>query len=151
MQQTDLTNYVVLNDSMTTTRGMYSTRELNFAMRYEYIINLIKNKNRTVIPSIGLAGYPYFRKLKHMPYTGPFESSIASLGAMVKIVPRLNCNISRRIFIDFNIPIAIVDLNTSFEKIEYPPIRMADNRYVITKAKMMPAYISARLGVGVNL
>lgn len=130
----------------------YRLNTTHIAMRYEYIMPFIKGKQALFVPAVGAAVMPYYYRYALKPYS-PADVPVTSgtLGAQTFIVPRLQVNVSKRIFIDANIPVCITDFGTKRNKIQDPTLPVNAQQYSIADVQFLPKVYSARLGVGIQL
>ena len=130
----------------------YHLAATRLAVRYEFIVPLIKQRPATFLPGVGLAVMPYFSRNKLTPFSPvhvPRTTSV--LGARAFIVPRLQINLSKRIFIDVNIPLCLADFSTTRQNIQNPTLPVGAQRYTIADVRLLPKFYTARLGVGVKI
>lgn len=125
-----------------------SVQESKFALRYEYIYVFLKDKRFQ--PSIGGAISPYYAKYNFTPLTTaayPFKEY--AFGVQTFIIPRITYNISKRFFLDLNIPLKITE-NQFSSRYEYNPTEQnnTSNNNSFTAFEDM---FYARLGIGVNI
>ncbi|HEY9176499.1 MAG TPA: hypothetical protein VIN07_02360 [Flavipsychrobacter sp.] len=130
----------------------YRLNTANFAMRYEFIVPFIKRKQALFVPAVGAAVMPYYSRYSLQPYS-PADVPVTSstLGAQTFIIPRLQVNISKRIFIDANVPVCIIDFGTKRNHIQDPTLPVTARQYTIADVQFLPGVYTARLGVGVRL
>ncbi len=130
----------------------YKVNDTRLALRYEYIIALIKRDNAKLIPSVGWAAMPYYYRFAQVPYiTSDYPITTTILGVRSFITPRMQLNVSKRVFIDANVPICILDMGTTKQDIANPTIPLWAQKYSIVDLQAVPRYFSARLGLGVKI
>lgn len=130
----------------------YKLSDTRIALRYEYIINLIKRSNARLVPSVSWAAMPYFNKFAQRPYSSvDYPITTTVLGVKSFITPRLQMNISKRVFADVNVPICLIDMGTQRQNIENPTLPARAQKYGIVDFQMMPRYFTARLGLGLKI
>lgn len=125
-----------------------SVQESKFALRYEYIYVFLKDKK--IQPSIGGAVSPYYAKYNFTPLSSsvfPFKEY--AFGIQTFIIPRISYNISKRFFVDLNVPLKITE-NQFSSRHEYNPTEQnnTSNNNSFTAFEDM---FYARLGIGITI
>jgi len=143
-----------ITDSTNISQIISGSEETNcsIAARYEYIFTFFKTKDRKFLPSLGLGINSYFLQSSTRPKTADlFPVSDRIIGSKVFLTPRINYFISPKLFLDFNIPLCILDLNLQTSKKENPILPL-DQRSVSTfRFQQFPTVFSARIGLGIKL
>lgn len=122
------------------------------ALRYEYILNFLKSKDKKLVPSLGFAISPYFKENNYKPTTlTTFPHSDVFAGAKTFVTPRLTYYIKPKFFIDLNIPICLTDTYYHNKKDEDPTVAAADRNTSSFDFSMFPTYFSGRIGIGLKL
>lgn len=130
----------------------YMLNTMNIAMRYEFTMPFIKHKQSLFVPAVGVAVMPYYSRYSLRPYsTADIPVTSATLAVQTFIVPRLQVNVSKRIFIDANIPVCITDIGTKRNNIQDPTLPVNAQRYSIADVQLLPGIYTARLGCGIRL
>ncbi|MBZ0097763.1 MAG: hypothetical protein K8F30_01685 [Taibaiella sp.] len=133
-------------------RPDYRLLATRIAARYEFILPLIKKRNALFVPAAGLAVMPYYSRNRMTPYsTANVPITMSALGAKTFIVPHLQVNLSKRIFIDANIPICLTDFSRVRQDIKNPTLPVNAQKYTIADVRFLPKFYTARLGIGVKL
>lgn len=133
-------------------RQLYQESQVAIAMRYEYIIPFIKRPGARFVPSLGVAAMPYFERIALVPYLTPYYSmATTSVGIRTFIVPRLQVNITKRLFADVNIPICTTDMAAVRQHIDDPTLADEAQNYSTGNFNALPTYVSARIGLGLKL
>jgi hypothetical protein len=140
------------NSNSTMLSGSERMRTIDISVRYEYIRNFRKGLDKKMLPSLGFAINPYCNHIVTQPIVSTsFPTSSWHLGARMFVVPRLNFTLSKRIFLDINIPICIVDNYQLRNKYANPAIPL-DNRITYSNLfELLPRVYSIRFGVGFKL
>lgn len=126
--------------------------EMNFALRYEYIINLNKKQDAKVVPAIGMGVSPYFDRYNYTPLTPTFSPARQTyIGAELFVTPRLLLRAHKRIVFDINLPLCLMDSYFDIHTERNPTIPSTSWRQTATNIQFMPQYFSVRLGVGVKI
>jgi hypothetical protein len=122
---------------------------VDISLRYEYILNLRKPKDKKMIPSLGFAINPYLNYISIQSLASTtFASSSWHLGARLFVVPRLNFHLSSRIFLDLNIPVCLVD-DYQLRNANSSPNLSLENRITYSNFfEFLPKVYSVRFGVG---
>jgi hypothetical protein len=127
-----------------------TTTETSLMLRYEYILNL--TKERKFVPSVGFAGAPYYVSYNFMPYiTSYFTLKDTYIGMKLFVVPHVNYNINKRISLDLNIPLFVTDINANIHKENTPMLNTDQRTTTSSNFSAIPEYFSARLGVGIKI
>ncbi len=121
------------------------------SLRYEYILNFNKSKDKKFVPSLGFAMGPYF---KQNIYQTTITNSLAYerfIGVSAFIIPRITYYLSSKIFFDINFPISIFDNYSITRRVENPAI--PDNQQTTTNYNfnVFPKILSGRLGIGLKI
>lgn len=133
-------------------RPDYRLLATHIAARYEFILPLIKKRNARFVPAAGLAVMPYYSRNRLTPYSNAnVPITMSALGAKTFLIPHLQVNLSKRIFIDANIPICLTDFSTVRQDIKDPTLPVNAQKYTIVDVRFLPKFYTARLGVGVKL
>lgn len=123
----------------------------DIAIRYENVKDLFKRKNWKLRPMLGLGLTGFYRSEKVAAQgVNPFvPMSEQRYGFKFEAIPRLNYNISRRFFIDFNIPVTVAQSDLWVSKIQSSPISDVQKTSLANFAAA-PVEIAARIGVGLR-
>ncbi len=124
----------------------------DIAIRYENVKDLFKRKNWKLRPMLGLSLSAFYRSEK-IGSNGidPFVPlSEQRYGVKFEAIPRINYNISRRIFLDFNIPVTIAQSDIWVSKVQTTSISKVQKTSLANFAAA-PMEIAARIGVGIRL
>lgn len=122
------------------------------SVRYEYIVNFNKLKERKLVPSIGLAVNPYYRQIDFSPViSSEFPNSETSFGMKAFITPRLTYFMTSKLFLDINVPLCFFDTFYLNNKDESPTIPIPERSISSFNFNLIPRLFSARIGVGLKL
>lgn len=123
----------------------------NITVRYEYIWQFLKNTH-TINPSIGFAASPYYQRERIIAYSSNvFSEQMTAVGVRMFVTPRAQWNITRRSFMDVNVPICISDFRATMYKIDNPLLARDERNYAVSDFNTLPKYYSFRIGVGIKL
>lgn len=134
--------------------GIYSDRHRNIgaALRYEYILVLAKKKDWKVQPSLGFSGQPYFNVDKLVSGTAAvFPTSYSEVGMRGYVIPRINADICKRVFLDVNVPVCVMDMKYTSRKQMSPSLPAAQQNVNLFDFAAFPSLFSFRVGLGVRL
>jgi len=122
------------------------------SMRYEFILNFNKAKNKKLVPSIGFGINPYFRQFIYTPkLSSSFGTSESYCGVKTFVTPRLTYYLTEKLFFDINIPVCFFDTYYLIER-SYNPTIPADERKIKTfDYKQFPKTLSGRIGIGLKI
>lgn len=130
----------------------YRLNTTHIAMRYEFIIPFIKRKEALFVPAVGAAVMPYYSRYSLQPYsTADVPVTSSTLGAQTFIIPRLQVNLSKRVFIDANVPVCITDFGAKRNHIQDPTLPVNAQQYTIADVQFLPGVYTARLGLGIKI
>jgi hypothetical protein len=122
------------------------------SLRYEYIKNFNKSKDKKLVPSLGLSLSPYFKRNMIKPLkSDEYMTGDQILGCRGFIIPRLNYYISPKLFIDFDIPLCIFDFYYITEVNKNPSLSLLEQRHSSSNSKVTPGIFSARIGIGLKI
>ncbi len=123
------------------------------ALRYEFNYMIIKNKDdKRLKPSLGFAVRPYYHRSAFQPrISSLFATSQSNAGALFSIVPRINYDLSKKWFIDLNVPINLADLSIQSRTYDNPAIPVNQRTITTIVAETLPSQYLIRLGIGVRL
>jgi len=138
------------NNRQTISGGDLTTTAIS--VRYEYIFNFNKSKDRKLVPSIGFGINPYYRQNNYLPkISSSFPLSDISIGMKAFITPRLTYFFTSKLFIEVNIPLCFFD-TFYFVDIENNPAIPVQMRTITTfNYTQFPKFLSGRLGIGIKL
>jgi hypothetical protein len=122
------------------------------SLRYEYIVNFNKSKDKKLVPSIGFSINPYFKWNKFSPVISTsFPTSQSFFGARTFITPRLTYCIKPKFFIDINVPLCLSDIYYLNDKKDNPAVPVNQRTITSYDFELFPKIFSGRLGVGLKL
>ena len=143
-----------ITDSTNISQIISGSEETNcsIAARYEYIFTFFKTKDKKFLPSLGLGINSYFLQSSTLPKTADlFPVSETLIGSKVFLTPRINYYLSPKLFLDFNIPLCIMDFNLKSSRKENPVLPINQQRISVFQFQQFPTVFSARIGVGIKL
>jgi hypothetical protein len=122
------------------------------SVRYEYILNFNKSKDRKFVPSIGFGINPYYRQINYSPkITSSFPTSEISFGMRTFITPRLTYFLTSKLFIDVNIPLCVFDTFYLADKEDNPASPVQERTITTFNYNQFPKIFSGRIGIGLIL
>lgn len=122
------------------------------SVRYEYILNFNKSKEKKLVPSLGFGINPYFKQNNYEPKVlTSFPTSEKFFGARSFITPRLTYYIRPKFFIDINIPLCFFDTYYLIDKEDNPAISAKQRTMTTINYDQFPKIFSGRLGVGLKI
>ncbi len=130
-----------------------NTKEFEVFIRYEYDIALFKKKEWKVLkPIIGFSAISFYKSQKSASLLSTdFPVSTSSMGVFLSVIPKLEYNINRKLYMDFNIPINIATVHYSIYKDENPSLIAANRTKKIIDFYNTPLSFAIRLGVGLKI
>jgi hypothetical protein len=130
--------------------GRLSTSAIS--LRYEYIVNFNKSKDRKFVPSLGFGINPYFTHARFSPVVASsFPSSQKIIGFKVFINPRITYYVTSKFFVDLNIPICVLDNNLTVNKTRNPIISSSQSTISTYNFSQFPKVFNARIGIGLKI
>ncbi|MFT5821640.1 MAG: hypothetical protein ACI8ZM_002894 [Crocinitomix sp.] len=122
------------------------------ALRYEFDYQIIKNKDSKLKPSLGFAVRPYYSHASLRPKVSSiFSSSELNVAAMFSIVPRLNYDLNKKMFIDLSIPLSLAELGVRSTTWDNPAIPVNQRTVSTFVVEVAPSEYLIRLGIGIRL
>ena len=121
------------------------------SLRYEYILNFNKSKDKKFVPSLGFAMGPYFKQNSYQPTPTSFRTHERFIGVRAFIIPRIAYYLSSKIFFDINFPISIFDnyyITSRTENLAIPVNQQTITNYDFT---VFPKIFNVRLGIGLKI
>ena len=143
-----------ITDSTNISQIISGSEETNcsIAARYEYIFTFFKTKDRKFLPSLGLGINSYFLQSSTRPKTADlFPVSDRIIGSKVFLTPRISYFITPKLFLDFNIPLCIIDANLQTIKKQDPILPINQQSISTMRFQQFPSIFSARIGLGIKL
>lgn len=137
------------NSGSSTINGGTKKTELNFAFRYEYIINFLKSKETKFVPSLGLGASPYFNFSTTDPASSTsYATSFLNSGLRVYLSPRITYYFHSKFFLDLNLPICLGDTYISRARVENPVFTPEQQVNTTIYVESFPKLFSGRIGLG---
>lgn len=128
------------------------TAHFDFAFRYEYLWVFNKRKNTRWIPSIGIGAMPYLSVKRYMPgISSDYPVNSLNIGARIFVEPRLTYFISKRAFVDINIPVNAADIVYQRTNQQNPALPAYQQKSDIVTVTAPAQLFNFRIGVGMML
>lgn len=122
------------------------------SLKYEYIMTFRKMKEKKLVPSLGLAINPFFMHTGFRPaLSNDYPKKDQIYGVNFFITPRLTYFISKKIFVDINLPLCLARTYFSSHVEENPVLPLNARRTTTYSFESFPAILSARIGVGIKI
>jgi hypothetical protein len=126
--------------------------EKNISLRYEYIFSLNKKENVKLIPAIGLGINPFFYQMNTQTRISTvFPTNEVIVGTRLFVIPRLVYNLSKRFYLDANIPINVSELNYQIQRVDDPSFNLNERTRITGNYNSFPSYFSGRIGLGFRI
>lgn len=139
----DLPNWVIPGHNYTL---------INIAFRYEHLLPLFSLNQKNLNFSIGLGGSPFFLRNQISPIIrNLFPIAVTEAGINFYAIPRINYQLSKKFFLDFNIPINLAQTGFQRVKMENPSRPVAEQINDRWNFHLLPNILAARVGVGMKL
>ncbi len=127
-------------------------RSTKIAVRYEYILNFNKTKDKKVVASTGFGVSPYLDHQKFTPLTSAeYPSAYTAAGIRGFVTPRLTYFIRPKMFIDLNLPLCVFDSAVQNNETESPVTLPASRSITAYDMEIFPRLFSGRIGVGLKI
>jgi hypothetical protein len=124
---------------------------IDIRIRYEFNYSL-NNAFKRISPQIGIGTQPYFISDKTTPKISsffPLKRIVA--GNSVYFTPRIVIKMNKKLFIDLNMPIGILDAFYISETESDPTLPQAETKSSTFTAKFFRNWFHLRVGIGVDL
>ncbi|MBX7205281.1 MAG: hypothetical protein K1X81_07635 [Bacteroidia bacterium] len=122
------------------------------AIRYEYRIYLLKNKECKLNPSVGIGVMGYHLRDDYKPeVSNIYRYRNNSTGILVHIIPRLQYKLSSHVYADLNFPVGITNLIREGNRIYNPALKAKEQTFSTFSLTTLPEYFCVRLGAGILL
>jgi hypothetical protein len=145
---------VLKNDStnIDPTIGGMKTLTAELSLRYEYILTFNKMKESKFVPSVGFGLNPFYRQISNTPaLSNEFPNSEKQVGLRAFITPRITYFVTRKFFLDLNLPLCFSEFNYTALR-QANPLISADHRTTSTlNFYQFPKFVSARIGIGIKI
>jgi len=124
--------------------------QLQWNMRYEYAINILKIKRYQL--SVAASAEPYLDFFKYTSLTpADFPSKLTIIGNKFHLIPRATFALNDKLFIDVNIPIEIMNTYKTTSYLENPAWAEENRRISYTRSNFFDSVFRFRVGLGFNL
>ncbi len=121
----------------------------HISMRYEYIYRFTKAVDRKFDISLGAGINPYFSNISEEPaISNQWPTQERNMGAFFQVVPRIQFNLSSKLFLDLNVPFCVFNYNHRRLEREDPQLIEELNVQTYTDNTLLPEIYSVRIGVG---
>lgn len=144
--------YVYGADSASQIVSGERTIDLGLTLRYTYNLNLLKDKpDARFRPVIGFSVGPYISRSSMKPYVSlSYPTNETRIGISMGIIPGIQYNINHNWYLEFNVPVSVVDLEIHSEKIDNPVMAAEHRKNSTFKIQEFPAQVHLRLGAGLR-
>lgn len=146
--------HLIVNDTAGTNKPV-NEEELKttfISLRYEYILNINKLKEKKYLLSVGFGINPYYKLNKYIPViSSTFPNSVQVIGTNVFVTPRLTYFVSQKVFVDINIPLCIWSSYLLTENDKNPALPVSAQSTSSLNFEQFPTNFSFRVGVGIKL
>ena len=119
------------------------------SLRYEYIYRLTKAVDRRFDFSLGAGINPYFFNISENPViSNQFPTHERNMGAFFQVVPRIQFNLSNKLYMDLNVPFCLFYYNHRRLEREDPQLIDELKIQTFTDNTLLPDVYSVRIGLG---
>jgi hypothetical protein len=123
-----------------------------FGLRYEHIWAIEKISSVRGKFLLGLGFNPSYQRERTIPYvSSSYPSSNSFIGMKTFLIPRFIFHISKRFFIDANIPICLFDAKLQQETLLDPTLSVQNQKNTVFNYNALPGFFSGRIGIGILL
>jgi hypothetical protein len=129
-----------------------TTSRTAIALRYEYIINFLKQKTTRFVPSLGLGLSPFYERMDTRYSLSAFygEKRFAA-GLRGFVTPRITYYTTKRLYFDLNIPLCVAEARYSNSASQNPMLPSDRRNFSSMDFTGFPKMFSARLGIGIRI
>ncbi|TVQ13909.1 MAG: hypothetical protein EA361_09045 [Bacteroidetes bacterium] len=121
----------------------------HLSLRYEYIYRFTKAVDRRFDFSLGAGINPYFFNISEDPViSNQFPTHERNMGAFFHVVPRIQFNLSNKLYMDLNVPFCLFYYNHRRMEREDPQLTEELKILTFTDNTLLPEVYSVRVGVG---
>ena len=127
-------------------------KRFNFGAKYEFSYKIFKQSNSRLSYYIGSSyslGYSWNSRTPKL--SSQYKTSSIQVSNIISLVPRLNFNLSDKWFIDFNIPINLIDFLIVRSKYMDPVLPINQQTGSYSDVNFLPNTINFKLGIGFKL
>lgn len=122
------------------------------ALRYEYIVAFAKRKDWRLKPSLGFALQPFFTMQQVTPYiTVNVKNTHTEIGLRTFLVPRINVDLCKRLFLDVNAPLCLLDARRATNNRVDPTLPVSMQKTEVYEVAGPLHSVSIRVGLGLNI
>ena len=124
----------------------------NISLRYEYIVNMNKAKDRKWVPSLGFAANPYFAQQQYgQGLDLKYLSTVKYFGLKAFITPRITYYLDTKLYFDLNVPVCVFDMYHKSFKTDDPAVQQ-DQREIhnYNFGAVFPNMTQIRIGIGLK-
>lgn len=140
----------VLNPQQTIVASGGIHREFRLALGYEHSRPLLKVKDKKWDPYFGFAINTALRTSRFAPFVNNiFPSNNQRLETFVAFVPKVQYNVSKKVFLDINIPVNMMRVSLQRDK----SFDLIANNYLRynSEVTILPTIYSLKIGLGLNI
>lgn len=147
--KTEITKNLSDNGQLLSGNDLVTT---SISVRYDYIINFCKSKDKKLVPSLGFGINPYFRLNKYVPtLSTSFPATEQFFGVRAFFTPRLTYYLTSKLFIDINIPLCVFDYYNLTDKVNNPSLTLNEQKNYSSSFETSPRIFSGRIGIGLKI
>ncbi len=115
---------------------------------FRYQLNHYFNKEKKVIPYIGLSPQLFYNYLNIKPLTSNrFETTEQKLGLNLALVPGLVVNIKNKLALDFDLPLGFYEICLNSHNLRNPALDVDEQKQSEIEGEFIPQTINLRIGV----
>jgi hypothetical protein len=126
------------------------TKTSSLALRYEFNYRLVKSMKKAYPePFIGLCLQPYYYRMVIVPHlSNSFPNRKSVIGNQVLLIPRIQYPLNDKWCVDLNVPIAVLDLYQTWQRVDNPLFNAGQRRQNQFDMLFFPRQLQVRLGLG---
>lgn len=148
-------SFYVYNDSPpynTSKVPLYKQRNTNISMRAEYIFVYGKIKDKRLVSNVGVGIMPGYNKMNYISANPlSYSNSKTTISCSVYISPRLTYFVKSNYFIDFNIPLNIIEFSLKNSFNSNPKLDLNNRKTSTFNLDGLTTSLGFRLGFGIKL
>jgi hypothetical protein len=124
--------------------------DVKLGFRFDYNIPLFSGENSQIY--LGFSDEPLIFYQKVLPYTSAsFPATQFELRNNVALIPRFVTNVTKKVFLDFNIPLSLFSMSYRYENNKNPILPISEQQVSTFDARFLPKNWQFRLGLGVRI
>ena len=128
-------------------------KQFQLHLRYEYVWSLFKQKDwKKLNGFLGFSASPFYKWNKQEPLTSmSYTKSEKSMGLYFSVIPRVQYNINKRLYLDLNFPIALLTAQYTTQFSDNPALAINERQQSTIDIEQLPFGFAVRIGMGFRM